>query len=145
LLPRERLREEAGRLLERFLGEMMALRPKCVLLFGSYARGDFTESSDIDVCVVAEGLPEDAFERRYPKGFYSAPRIRAIGFHPGEFLDYIRNLRLLAHEILSEGKVLYDDGFYGEAMKAYRECLDEHGLIKEGRVWRLSGCRPRAP
>lgn len=145
MLPREKLREEAYLLLKGFLEEIKPLRPRCVLLFGSYARGDFTESSDIDVCLVAEGLPEDPFERRYPRGFYSAPRIRAIGFHPKEFLDYLRGLRPLAHEILSEGEVLYDDGFYEEAMRAHRECLNAHGLAREGRKWRLSGSRKRAP
>lgn len=144
-MPKKKLREEADLLLRRFLEEIRPLKPRCVLLFGSYARGDFTGSSDIDVCVVAEGLPEGVFERRYPRGFYSTPKIKAIGFHPGEFLDYIRSLRLLAHDILSEGEVLYDDGFYDEAMRAYRECLDGRGLAKEGWAWRLPGSRRRAP
>ncbi len=64
MLPKKKLREEADLLLKRFLEEIRPLRPRCVLLFGSYARGDFRGSSDIDVCVVAEGLPEGVFERR---------------------------------------------------------------------------------
>ncbi len=48
------------------------------------------------------------------------------------------------HDILSEGEVLYDDGFYDEAMRVYRGCLKERGLVKEGRAWRLPGSR-RAP
>mgnify|MGYP001770729385 FL=1 len=29
-------------------------RPRLVVLFGSYARGDYTESSDVDVLIVSD-------------------------------------------------------------------------------------------
>ena len=50
------------------------LKPRLVILFGSYARGDYTDQSDIDVLVVSDLLPKDpregflmAFNLNYPK------------------------------------------------------------------------------
>lgn len=34
-----------------------------IVLFGSMTRGDFTESSDIDVLVIARNLPDDWRDR----------------------------------------------------------------------------------
>ena len=36
-----------------------ALRPKLVILFGSYARGDYTNESNINVLAVSDQLPKD--------------------------------------------------------------------------------------
>ncbi|MBO3840050.1 MAG: nucleotidyltransferase domain-containing protein, partial [Candidatus Brockarchaeota archaeon] len=49
--------------MQDFLRQVEKLEPKLIILFGSHARGDFTEESDIDICVVAENLPENLFER----------------------------------------------------------------------------------
>ena len=32
-------------------------RPRLVILFGSYTRGDYTESSDVDVLIVSDLFP----------------------------------------------------------------------------------------
>lgn len=136
MLPRERLKKEAETLLKNFMKEIIFLKPKCVLLFGSYAREDFTESSDIDVCVIAENLPSDELQRRNLRSLYSTPKIRAIGFYPEEFLNYLRNLRLFAYDIISEGQVLYDEGFFAKAKRTYQECLKRFKLVKEKRGWR---------
>ena len=34
-----------------------------IVLFGSYARGDFKETSDVDLLVIAKNLPESVWER----------------------------------------------------------------------------------
>ena len=39
----------------------LALKPKKIILFGSYARGDATENSDLDLMVIA---PENYTKRR---------------------------------------------------------------------------------
>ena len=56
-----------------------------VLLYGSVARGDFHEESDLDLLVVASGLPKDPLERlkalyRFVEGC-EEPK----GFTPEEF------------------------------------------------------------
>jgi len=138
LLPRERLRKEADKLLKSFLEEIQPLAPKCVVLFGSYARGDFTEGSDIDVCVIAENLPRDELARRCLTGLYSTPNIRAIGFHPEEFLQYLTGLRFLSYDIMADGVVLYDSGFFSEMKRVYGCCLRKHGIVREKKGWNVT-------
>jgi len=138
LSPRGRLRKEAERLLESFLEEARPLAPKCVILFGSYARGDFTEGSDIDVCVIAENLPRDELARRCLTGLYSTPKIRAIGFYPEEFLQFLTDLRFLAYDIVADGVPIHDDGFFSEIKRAYSDCLKKHGIVREKKGWRVT-------
>ncbi|MGQ9515057.1 MAG: nucleotidyltransferase domain-containing protein, partial [Thermoproteota archaeon] len=57
MLPKEELKKAAYEKVRELLRQIEKLRPRLVVLFCSYARGDFTEMSDIDVCVVAENLP----------------------------------------------------------------------------------------
>ena len=55
-------REKLSRLLKelsQFCAELFGERLKTVILFGSYARGDYDEESDIDVMVVVDMPPEE--------------------------------------------------------------------------------------
>ncbi|MBS7651361.1 MAG: nucleotidyltransferase domain-containing protein [Candidatus Bathyarchaeia archaeon] len=138
MLPRERLRREADKLLNSFLKDIQHLNPRCVIVFGSYVRGDFTESSDIDVCVIAQNLPEDELSRRTLAGLNRTPKIRAIGFYPEEFLRYLENQRFLAYDIVSEGKPVFDDGFYATLKTTYDKCVKEYGLTRDEAGWRVA-------
>jgi len=52
-----------GNDLYRYLHELLAIiKPKCVVLFGSTARGDWDAYSDIDVLIVSDDLPDDFFK-----------------------------------------------------------------------------------
>lgn len=136
-----RLRKEAEELLKSFLEEVQPLAPRCIILFGSYAKGNFTESSDIDVCVIAENLPQNELARRCLTGLYSTPKIKAIGFHPKEFLRYLKGLRFLAYDIVSDGIPLYNDGFFSKVKHFYSDCLRKHGIVKEAKGWRVASPR----
>ena len=136
LLPRERLWKEAWELLKVFLKEIRPLAPKCVLLFGSYAKKNFTESSDLDVCIIAEKLPQEELARRCLRGSYSTSKIKAIGFFPEEFLQYLIGLRFLAFDIVHDGLLLYDDGFYAKIRDVYEQCIKKYTIIKEDVDWR---------
>ncbi|MEM3692619.1 MAG: nucleotidyltransferase domain-containing protein [Candidatus Bathyarchaeia archaeon] len=138
MLPREALHREAYRLLERFLEEARSLAPRCVILFGSYAKGNFTEGSDIDVCLIAEKLPMDELARRSLKSIQSPRKIRAIGFYPEEFLQFLKGLRFIAYDIVSDGIPIYDDGFFLQAREVYEECLRKYGIVKEAKGWRFA-------
>lgn len=141
MLPRDRLKKEADRLLKSFLEEVQPLTPRCVMLFGSYAKGNFTEGSDIDVCVIAEKLSGDELARRCLTGLYSTPNVRAIGFYPDEFLRYLRGLRFLAYDVVADSVLIYDDGFSSEIERVYSDCLREHGIIREKKGWRMASLK----
>jgi predicted nucleotidyltransferase len=86
---------------------VQALDPQAVILFGSFARGDINEGSDVDICVVAD----------FREGFLDRIKIllelneglplEPIGYTPEEFkrMEEQRNPFIL--EIKREGKILY--------------------------------------
>jgi len=109
----ERLRER-----ERALSEAMEFA-KCVkgklgrvtvILYGSYARGDFNEWSDIDVLVIAEQLPENPVERL---SLIEDCMARVAGVEPllltPDMMRKMRGKNLAVREALERGVVLVDD------------------------------------
>lgn len=138
MLPKEKLRKIAHEKIKEFLSQVEGLRLKLVVLFGSYARGDFTEESDIDVCVVAENLPEDIFERRSLSGLYRVSGLRAIGYFPEEFLKELEKPNLFLYDVLEEGLILYyDESFLNKVIEEKDRVKKELGLVKEHGGWRL--------
>jgi len=135
LLPRERLRRRAEALIHRFLEEVAErYGPSCVILFGSYARGGFTESSDIDVCVVSPRLPASIHERRTIH--HGVPRVRAIGYWPEEFVEEIRRGNPLVLDIVYYGKPLRGLDEFRRYKKELEEAVSRMGLMRGEGGWR---------
>ena len=63
------------------------LNIKKIILFGSYAKGNYTENSDIDVCVIAENIENDylALLKIMPKVIESDVRIEPVVFSQSEY------------------------------------------------------------
>ena len=113
------------------------LRLRCVLLFGSYARGDFTEGSDVDVCVVADGLPADIFARRHLQGRVALPGVSVIGFAAEEFVELLRQGNFLVLDIIADGVPAFDDGYYQRARDEFAATVERFGLVREAKGWRF--------
>jgi uncharacterized protein len=62
---------------------------KRVFLFGSYAKGNFTENSDIDVCIIADGVQNNfsSMLNVAPIGVHIDPRIEAVVFSSNEYAE----------------------------------------------------------
>ncbi|MBS7645514.1 MAG: nucleotidyltransferase domain-containing protein [Candidatus Bathyarchaeia archaeon] len=133
--PKEKLKREAFKRIRAFMDQVRPLRPRLIMLYGSYARGDFTELSDVDVCLVAEDLPEDVFRRRSLSGLYRVRNVKPVAYYPGEFLEGLRKPNLFLYDILAEGVVIYNDGFLGEAEKVSNEEAEKRGIFKNGGRW----------
>lgn len=138
MLPRERLAAESKEATNLFVEHARPYQPRAIILFGSYARGDFTESSDIDLCLIADKMPEDELARRTAVDMPRVPKVRAIGFFPEEFLEYLRGMRFLAFDIVAEGTVIYDDGFYQKIRETFDEVVKTHGIRKLKHGWMVS-------
>lgn len=84
----DRRRAERAALVERARRFAEALDPKlgvrAVIVFGSVARGDFHDSSDIDVLIVADDLPERVLERNAAVGL-PPPRVEFVAWTPDEW------------------------------------------------------------
>lgn len=62
----QRLPDKIGQLLAETRAELLKIygsRLKEIILFGSYARGDFTDDSDVDIIVVLDTLQDIVTER----------------------------------------------------------------------------------
>lgn len=62
-----------------------ALEVQAVVIFGSYARGDWNEASDIDVLVVAGHLPSHPTARLHALG-PRPPRVEVVVWEPSDYL-----------------------------------------------------------
>lgn len=85
-----------------------------ILLFGSVARNDAKEQSDVDILVVASGLPD--IKERY--GFITVKkpsRIEDIWMTPDELIEMVDAKTGFVVDALLEGKILLDDGTVEDA------------------------------
>lgn len=84
----ERRRAEQERLLAKARSFVAAvadrLQVRAAVVFGSVARGDFNESSDVDVLVIAEGLARGYWERLEAMGD-PPPGVEPIVWTPEEW------------------------------------------------------------
>lgn len=76
---------------------------------GSVARGDFNVWSDVDVVVVAEGLPERAPDRGLLLTADAPGGVQPVGFTPEELAEALRRGNPLAREAVGAGVLLLGD------------------------------------
>lgn len=112
-----------------------AINPVTIILYGSRARGDFKPSSDFDIIVIAERLPE--FMRRWDLlcEYRTKIPLEPRGFTPDEFLKLIENCSPTALDAVHEGKILFDRGFIQTARIRFKEISDRYKLKKKRNGW----------
>ena len=87
---------------------------------GSVARGDFNVWSDIDVVVVAEGLPRRYLDRA---GLLltTEPGVQAVGYTPEEFRQAFAKGNALVREAVAAGVPLAGEAFLREVAASASE------------------------
>ena len=97
-------------------------RVLAVLLFGSRARGEATQSSDVDLCVVLDPARADAGTAASVKLTYLEATPDAFDIHVYQSLPiYVRK------RVLAEGRVVYcrdEDALYALARRTIAELED---------------------
>ena len=122
--------EELRRLAERLEGYGVRL----VVLFGSAARGDYTDESDVDVLVVADHLPSDPREAYEVVKRVVGGRVQPTCFTTSSFLRKLRGESTFIMEVLEDGKIAYADAeFLEEVLAVYREVRAR--WVRRGRTW----------
>lgn len=100
-----------------------------MVLFGSRARDDCTESSDFDILIIAESLPERHLARM---GYIRAPllnfeeKVSIIAKTPEEFDSCFPPLYL---DMAMDGKILMDkDRFMEARLKKIKKIIENSAL-----------------
>lgn len=105
----ERRRHEQAALLSRAdafaAGLAPALDVRAVVVFGSVARGDFHDASDVDVLVIASGLPASPLARNATWGTAPA-RVEVVAWTPEEWEQELDRGNPIALEVCQHGRVL---------------------------------------
>ncbi len=135
---KDKLRIKAVELARDFMEKIsqQGIKVRSIILFGSYVRGDFTENSDIDICLIGENLPSNELERRSMRRFYSIPKLSVIAYMPDEFLAMLKNLNPIVMDIVYEGLPLFDDGFFHDAQRLFRDLQKRYEIKRDGRAWK---------
>lgn len=98
----EKLRAYTERVVKR-------LRPQCVLLFGSFSRGDVHEGSDVDLVVVAEfDVPFlDRIRLLLDLNDGIGLPLEPVGYTPEEFRHMRESGNRFVQEVVDTGRVLH--------------------------------------
>lgn len=117
------------------LKEIEGYDVKSVILFGSVARGQAKEHSDIDIIVVASGLPELRNRDALPP-FFKPARIQDIWMTPEELEDMVIAKTGFLVDALLEGRFLKDDGTAAAAREKLVASLKrlKANRLKSGRM-----------
>lgn len=106
-----------------------SLEAHSVILYGSLARGDYNEVSDIDIIVIADSLPTGFLERleRLQRLNTSRAPIEALGYTREEFTRMLERRHTTALYAVADGKALYD-GFFAKMREHFSQLSEEVGL-----------------
>jgi predicted nucleotidyltransferase len=119
-----------------------------IVLFGSYARGNFKETSDVDLLVIVKDLPESVWERdklikeitwkiflKYDED------LQPILSTPEEIIMAMKNNNPIFFGILLGYKIIIDEGnFFEKSLKeivASRIVKNPPLFVYGGKIWRL--------
>jgi len=104
----ERSQEVLDRL-SLYVAELVEkLRPQKVILFGSFARGDFNEASDIDIAVIADFKVDflDRIKTLMELNRFEIP-LEPVGYTPQEIEDMVKRRNPFILEVIERGRVLH--------------------------------------
>lgn len=117
-----------------YIEKIRRLNVRSVVIFGSVARDDAKKHSDVDMLVIASGLP-DIKERHDFVTVKKPSRIEAIWMTPDELVEMVDAKTGFVVDALLEGKVLLDDGTVEDARARLRESLKRLNAKKLKHGW----------
>ena len=130
----KRRRDDACQYAQRLVE---AVKPRCVILFGSVAKGTDGERSDLDLVVIGGDLPENVFERiAKVNGLTRGLRTPAdiFPYTETEFEHMLDNLHVTALDCMLEGKPLYGTDAFNRLRSKFEEFV-ARGLRRGKAAW----------
>src|SRR5205809_982801 len=109
---------------------------RTVFLFGSYARGDQDESSDIDILVITHGEKLLSEILSLVPDLEIKTKLSLAPYSSSIFVALYKSGSLFVKHLITEGKLLYDDGFYTTLSRqpfpdSFEDSVRELNLIKD--------------
>lgn len=101
-MDQRKINEGINKFVERVINEY---NPRKIILFGSYARGDYHENSDIDIAVVVDGYSDSFIDGEV--NLYKIRRKILSDIEP-ILIDENEDKSGFLEHILSYGKTVYD-------------------------------------
>lgn len=105
--------------------ESLNFEPRCIVLFGSLAKGNYSESSDIDLLIVAESNL-NWFDRH--RGIENGMDV--FIYTPDEIEKMLSMDNGFILDTLEDGTALYDDGYWKRMKKKFSD-RKKSGIIKK--------------
>ncbi len=90
------------------ISDLAEFNPEKIILFGSYARGNWDEESDIDIIVVYQTEKKfmDRLEELYMK--WNLPKaVDILAYTPDEFTDMMKD-NFFLKQAVEEGIIIYE-------------------------------------
>ena len=131
--------EVVGKLKKLILEAADKLKPKMVVLYGSFVKGDWHKGSDLDILMVSDNVPlnyRDRWDLLYTviMGFPVEPHI----YTSKEFEEMLAHGRMTALDALTEGITLYADNKFMKKMdKLLKETMRKLEPRKTSIGWEL--------
>jgi len=113
------------------------MQPNCIILYGSLARGDYNERSDVDLIVISSKLPKNYYKRAELlfNMVETLDPIEPLGFTPDEFINMIKNRHCTSLFAMKEGKALYGKDYFLFLKEIHKKIINQHKIIKGDSAW----------
>ncbi|MHA1711274.1 MAG: nucleotidyltransferase domain-containing protein [Candidatus Freyarchaeota archaeon] len=108
---------------------------KCIILWGSRARGDHTPHSDYDLIVIAD-FKEKFLDRLAALMELAPPKpnIEALGYTPSEFEKMFQQGNVTALDAIHEGTPLHGEEYFNKYSKQLKKLLNAG--LKRTSTWK---------
>ena len=115
------------------------LRPVCMVLHGSVARGDYTQASDVDIVVIGGNLADAFLDRLGQLIDLNAThaRIEALGYTQAEFEQMLAECHLTALEAMEFGMALYGKRYFARLRRIFAN-MKARGLRRTHTSWHIA-------
>ena len=122
------------KMIDNYIDRIKRFDVRSIVLFGSVARNDATEQSDVDILVIASGLPN--ITERYDFVSVEKPsRIEDIWMTPDELIGMVDAKTGFVVDALLEGRILLDDGTIDDAKSRLVDSLKRLNAKKLKHGW----------
>jgi len=115
-----------------------SVKPLCIILYGSRAKGTFIPDSDADIIVISNNFEQDFLSRIRTLIELNTTllTIEPLGYSEAEFISMLESFRLTALDSVSEGIALYGEDYFNHLKERLGE-LERMGVYKGKISWHI--------